>query len=181
MMPPIPDIGARAGLAAALPDNPLEGLTNEHMHLREVCAHLDALAGSSRAQPVLALAARAFIRGVLPAHARDEDEDLFPLLRRCAPDDRDLHGTLDRLSRDHREIATTRPGVIAILERIITDNAAPTPAEAAWLTAFADLERRHLLVENAVILPLARGYLKARDLKRLRQRMQARRSADPGE
>ncbi len=172
------DMRAQAGFALVLPDNPLDGLANEHMHLREVCGHLDALASSDRAQPVLALSARAYIRGVLPNHARDEEEDLFPLLRRRAPDDADLQGTLDRLSRDHRDIAAARPGVIAILEWMITDNTAPDPPRAAALKAFADLERRHLLVENAVVLPLARAYLNARDLKRLRHRMQARRGVD---
>lgn len=172
------DTKAQAGFALALPDNPLNGLANEHMHLREVCGHLDALADSDKAQPVLALSARAYIRGVLPNHARDEEEDLFPLLRRRALDDKDLHGTLDRLSQDHRDIAAARPRVITILERLITDNAAPDAPEAVRLKHFADLERRHLLVENAVILPLARAYLNGRDLKRLRKRMQARRGVD---
>jgi hypothetical protein len=73
--------------------------------------------------------------------------------------------------------ARLRRQVCAALERAIASDTTVTPQEAAAVTAFAAQERRHLIVENAIVLPLARVRLTPQDLETLRRRMLQRRRA----
>ena len=50
--------------------------------------------------------------------------------------------------------------------------------EAAFLRDFADRLRRHLIVENAIVLPIAQARLTEEHIVRLRNAMIQRRIAD---
>ncbi|TDK49637.1 hemerythrin domain-containing protein [Antarcticimicrobium luteum] len=180
-----PDGGGQRGERAAtlgdavLPD-PLDHIAEEHLRLREICGWLDALvAAEPQRDPTRVSEALVHLKIVLPRHVRDEEGDLFPLLRRRSGGDDDIGDTLDRLTADHVSSRQARAPVIAALERIAaTGDAALTAQEGAAVAAFAAHERRHLIVENAIVLPLARVRLTRSDLKSLRVRMIERRRAD---
>ncbi len=178
--------GQRGALAADLGDmvlpNPLDHIAEEHLRLREICGRLDELVAAVP-QPDRARAAEvlAHLKVALPRHVQDEEDDLFPLLRRRSEGDEDISDTLDRLIADHGEGRTAVARVCAALERSVTSDTAFTPEEAAAVAAFAARERRHLIVENAIVLPLARVRLTSRDLTKLRRRMMRRRVPAIGE
>jgi len=169
--------GARATPAdERVQRDPLQHIAEEHLRQREVCAALDALAGADRPDRAAARDCLEHLTVFLPRHTRDEEEDLFPLLRRRSAPEDEINETLDRLYHDHTESHDALPRVIAALERMIAENAPFTEDEAAAVSAFAQHERRHLIVENAIVLPLARVRLTKDDLGFLSLRMQLRRN-----
>lgn len=169
--------GARATPAdERVQRDPLQHIAEEHLRLREVCATLDALAGADRPDRAAARDCLEHLTEFLPRHTRDEEEDLFPLLRRRSAPEDEINETLDRLYHDHAESHDAVPRVIAALERMIAENAPFTKDEAAAVSAFAQHERRHLIVENAIVLPLARVRLTKDDLRSLGLRMRQRRN-----
>lgn len=174
--------GQRGTLAAPLGDrvlpDPLDNFAEEHLRLREICARLDALvAAAPEPDRATATDALTHLQTALPRHVRDEEEDLFPLLRLRSQEDEEINDTLDRLAAEHVQSARLRRQVCAALERAIGSDTTVTPQEAAAVTAFAAQERRHLIVENAIVLPLARVRLTPQDLETLRRRMLQRRRA----
>ena len=178
------DAQALAG-GDVLPD-PLSHFAEEHLRQREVCAMLDTLAAAARPDRDMARAALRYLSTALPRHMRDEAQILFPLLRqRSAPED-EINDTLRRLDADHAQSTRALDAVIAALGRLASSGGALTAEEATTITGFAAHERRHLIVENAIVLPLARVVLTAGDLEALRGAMVRRREAiqsdetDPG-
>lgn len=107
----------------------------------------------------------------------DEEEDLFPLLRRRAEPDDEVNAIIGQLSQEH---ATDD-----LDARLLVDGLVPFKTRqmsAAQRSSFRDLlrrfaanERRHLIVENAIVLPLAHARLTQADLNTLGRRMAARR------
>ncbi len=154
---------------------PLEFLAEEHVRQRRICAYLDALAVAGGGDRTIAADALSHIVNEVPAHTLDEEEDLFPLLRRRAEPEDALEATLSRLDGDHergRELAeTAKP----ILERMAREGCASVGDARGMLAQLAGHERRHLIVENAIILPLAHARLTPSDLRTLSLRMAARR------
>lgn len=171
----------------SLTENPLDQIAGEHLHEREVCAALDQLAQSAPSDPdpdeIRGLAAEVLrhLTTWLPLHIRDEEDDLFPLLRRRSEPGDDINDTLDRLKRDHSHSVDLAGQVQRILHTMVETGAGPSGEMAAVLAGFAAHERRHLIVENAIVLPLARVRLTAQDLALLSGRIMERRSAEtPG-
>lgn len=161
------------------PDDPLERISLEHLRQREVCATLDKLAALEQPDPELAAEALPHFEGHLARHVQDEEDGLFPLLRHRSEPGDDINETLDRLSVNHRASLEMAGRVRDIVRTMVHDNALPDPAEAEAMIRFAAHERRHLIVENAIVLPLARARLTTGDLADLRRRMnQRRRSRD---
>jgi len=172
--------GPRGATAAAFGDDiladPLDHIAAEHLRLREICGRLDALvAAVPQPDRVLAAEVLADLDTALPRHIRDEEGDLFPLLRRRSADDNDIGDTLDRLHADHARFGAALARVCAALRRVVASDTAFTPGEAAEVADFAAHERRHLIVENAIVLPLARVRLTRDDLRSLRRQMALRR------
>jgi hemerythrin-like domain-containing protein len=163
--------------APFLLSQPLDGFAAEHQRHREVCrlAVELAAAGDFDARPLAAIAA--FIRRDLALHIRDEEDDLFPLLRRRALPEDEIDACLDRLAAEHRQDEQRAAAVIRGLETCLERRRAPgrEPAARAALEAFAAHELRHLALENAVVLPIARRRLTADDLGDLARRLAARR------
>ena len=118
-----------------------------------------------------------FIRYDLALHIIDEEEDLFPLLRRRALPEDEIENVLGRLSAEHRTDATQSQVVRERLEAALIAQRAPAldPEVKSVLLTFARHELRHLALENAVVLPIARLRLTAADLTALSRRLAARR------
>jgi len=164
-----PDNPARQG-------HPLEQIAEEHLLQREMCAALDQLAGLTRPDPALAAEVLHHFDTRFFQHIRDEDIDLFPLLRqRSSPGD-DINHTLDRLAGDHESILALADRVRPILMKLARDEVLPDQQEAETLSRFAAQKRRHLIVENAIVLPIARAHLTEEDQAGLHERMTARRN-----
>lgn len=156
---------------------PLEWLFAEHYRHRQLCLTIDRIAGATVFDEAPMRMVVDFIQRELALHIMDEEEDFFPLLRRrCLPED-GIEEVLGVLAADHRADIATAADVLALLERALTEQRAPGLDLAAQRTlrAFSEQERRHLALENAVVLPIARLRFSASDLKALSDRLAARR------
>lgn len=155
--------------------DPLAFLAEEHLRQRKVCADLDILALPGGGDRALAAAVLAHIEHEMPAHVLDEEEDLFPLLRRRAEPEDEIDATLSRLDQDHAKGERLAEPAKACLADMAARGCAAVGDARACLAELAAHERRHLIVENAIILPLARTRLTETDLRTLALRMAARR------
>ncbi|RVT85525.1 hemerythrin domain-containing protein [Rhodobacteraceae bacterium CCMM004] len=162
----------------ALLRDPLGFLHEDHLRERVICARIDAVAGGGTPDPAGVADIVAFLRHELPLHLQDEEEDLFPLLlRRCVPED-EIGRVIARLTLDHRHADTDTPRILAELGSLAAGTAALSPEMRARLARYAGHARRHLILENAIVLPFARLRPTGRDLETLRLRMMQRRGID---
>lgn len=160
--------------------SPLDLINEDHYRLRHICAVLDRLSGKPSREPVDLEQTRGFLRMELSAHIADEEEDLFPMLRkRCEPEDQ-VERTLDRLSKDHSDHLKGAKSCLAILDGLRSRRPELTMDERAVLRGFADKKRRHLILENAILLPLARARLMTTDLRQMLEHMLDRRGLPGG-
>jgi hemerythrin-like domain-containing protein len=159
------------------PGDAIEFLLAEHLNHRRMCRALEDLADARDFDGLRITALIDFIRFDLTLHVIDEEEDVFPLLRRrCQPED-EIEDVLDRLAREHAEDKTLSERARDVLNACLMVRRPPHSIEggAETLQAFARHERRHLALENAVIIPLARRRLDEADIEMLGRRFMARR------
>lgn len=163
---------------------PLGHIAEEHWRQRAMLTALEALARSAEADRASAGAILTQLREELPIHMLDEDEDLLPLLRRRAEPEDEVERFISRLGADHAACAARITAVQDALAALSTRGAPLDDAARALILEHAQAERRHLIFENAVVLPLARARLTANDKRTLALRMAARRGycllAKPG-
>ncbi len=158
--------------------HPIEFFLAEHDRQRVVCAALERLANDTAAADARDNAAFVLnhLENDLRLHVADEEEDLFPLLkRRCPPDD-ELDYVVTLLNEEH---GTDEAYHLRLLDplRAIVEGLQP-PDRGAFVhdaRAFAIFQRRHLGWENGTVLPLARKRLTDADQAELGRRMAARR------
>lgn len=160
----------------ALLDDPLEFIQADHARHRVLCAALRRYAANGAAPEDEARRAVAYLAIDLPLHHRDEDEDLFPALRRRAVLADDLGAALTRLAEDHR----TSQSHAELITDALSGNAARGEvaigeAAQASMRSYASSEHRHLAIENAVILTIARIRLTRGDLAAMSRAMAIRR------
>lgn len=180
MSPTIAPLARRAPTldsAAAGPKDALDFILCEHMRHRVMCNALDALADAERFDTSAVTRLAEFIRDDLSIHIADEEEVFFPMLRqRCLPED-EAEAALERMDNEHeadRELsAQVRVFLLAAATNGLPMAAIPGAPEA--LKQFAQSQRRHMMLENAVLIPLARRRLNAEDLAELGARLAARR------
>ena len=167
-------------MPAGLLADPLDYIFADHFRQRVLCNLLEELADAAsldvgKAQDVLA-----YIRTDMPIHIRDEEDDLFPLMRRrCAPED-EIDALLAKLGAEH---AADDRFAKEIVEGLATVTATGAPVRSMpdlrhKMLAFARSQRRHLMVENSILLPIARARLTRRDRTDLGKRMAARRGIE---
>lgn len=158
--------------------NPLEFLLEDHMREREICRILDRIAARERVGKESVSLVMTFLKEELPFHLEDEEEDLFPAMRRrCHPED-EIEKAITRLTADHRHADAATPDVIAIAEMGAEALRNLTDEQCAVLKGYASHARRHLILENAIILPLARRRLGKAELEGIRAGMLKRRGLD---
>ena len=155
--------------------NPLDFISEDHLRERQICAVIDALATADAFNRQEATAVLRFVNEELNVHLRDEAEDLFPLLaRRCTEEDA-IEGAIDRIRADQDEAMRLLPQLRAMLAGCLDSGEDLTTAERAVLSRFAGHVRRHLVAENAILLPIARARLTRADLRILSKHMRSRR------
>ncbi len=157
---------------------PLDVIAETHLREREICARVDRLALADKADPEDLRHVLRFLREDLPLHMQDEEEDLFPLLRRRCDPEEEIEKVIERLLANHEQSLANTAELIATLQNAEASGRALDAAERAQLSTFAAHARRHLIVENAIILPIARGSLTPSDLTTLSLRMRKRRGLD---
>jgi hemerythrin-like domain-containing protein len=182
---PMPNPGARRpppafeALDLRLLARPLDFLLAEHYRLRAVLTQLDGLVrdGAGDARRKLARALARYFTEDYPLHVADEEIDFFPLLRQRGGGDPSFLAALDTLQGEHREdkerLARVEAGLRQMAEA--QQRIDLPPGFAAETRAYVDALRRHIAWENAVLLPAARQRLQAADLRRLAQKLAARR------
>lgn len=159
--------------------NPLDFIYQENLREREISAQLNVLAMSDTPDAEVAAVVLDYLRIELPLHLEDEEEDLFPLLlRRCEPED-EIGKAVHRLTADHRHADEDMPRLTADLTLLGSSGGKLSEDMRTRMASYASHARRHLIFENAIILPFARLRLTKLDLETLRLRMTQRRGLDP--
>lgn len=161
----------------ALLKEPLEYLFAEHYRHRHMCKVLEYLAATTAFEAGLIASTDDFIRYDLALHVIDEEEDLFPLLRRRCSEEDDIEDVLGRLSADHALDQELARAVRAVFAQALEKRLAPASIAggAQALLHLARQEKSHMALENAVVMPLARRRLTGDDLDALSLRLAARR------
>ncbi|MGI9411038.1 MAG: hemerythrin domain-containing protein [Hyphomicrobiaceae bacterium] len=155
---------------------PLDYILADHLRQRVLCILCEQLADSQNLDTGIAKEVVTYLKTDMVVHVIDEEQDLFPLIRRRAQEEDDIEEALGQLSGEH---ATEEDLAAAITEGL--ESALGNPGEVLSdglrqeLKDFAQNERRHLALENATVMPLAKVRLTERDLKDLSARMAARR------
>ena len=154
--------------------NPLDYLADDNIREREICALVAHLATTDTPANDELEMITTYLIEELPLHQQDENEDLYPLMRkRCHQEDRIDH-VIDRMLADYCHAQSDLPAVISALQK------APPFSESARseIQKFSVHALRHVEVENAIILPIARARLEAHDLDQMLQHMLQRRGLD---
>ncbi|MCB2126574.1 MAG: hemerythrin domain-containing protein [Rhodobacteraceae bacterium] len=154
---------------------PLDFISEDHLRERQICARIDALAQAEKFDRGAGLSVLRFLNEELVVHIRDETEHLFPLLsQRCTEEDA-IDTAINRIRADQCEAMILLPDLRALLVDCLDTGAAPNADQRALLTRFAAHVRRHLVAENAILLPIARARLSRSDLRSLSRHMRTRR------
>lgn len=155
--------------------NPLDFISEDHLRERQVCAMIGRLATADALNRQDATTVLRFLNEELNVHLRDEAEDLFPLLsQRCTVEDA-IEGVIDRIRADQDEAMRLLPKVRALLAGCLDRGGDLSARERGVLSRFAGHVRRHLVAENAILLPIARVRLTRADLWTLSTHMRSRR------
>lgn len=168
-------------LQTGLPNSPIEWFLAEHQRHRQFCALMRHSAVATVFDEKLVTWLLDFVVHERAQHVSDEEQDFFPLLRaRALPED-DVEEILGRLSAEHVEGQDYARSVRRHLEDCLGSRAPIgwSAARRASLEGFTAQELRHLALENAVVLPLARQRLTPEDLQVLGQKLAARRRLQP--
>lgn len=157
--------------------SPVEYLVAVHYRLRTLCQLLDEIALAPTLEEEALDAILDFLQTEMAPHILDEEEDLFPLLRRRAEPEDDIHTVLGQLSIEHEASDVDATQIMNLLSTLkSTGDCSDIDDDAVQLlNRFATNERQHLIVENAIVLPLARVRLTETDQRKLGKRMAARR------
>lgn len=159
-------------------ENPIDFMAEDHMREREVCAMIDMLVSNTALKDADIYQMLAFLEDQLPQHLADEEHDLFPLmLKRCEPDD-EIERVIVKLQSDHTHAISDAPAIALLIKGNRPGDAPFSDTACAQLREFATHARRHLILENAIVLPIARARLTKDDLKTMRSHMLERRGLD---
>lgn len=149
--------GAKGAGAAPLPD-PIRFILDEHDRQLAICDGLDTLISVMSLEPVADRvgALLHFLTTDLPLHIEDEELDLFPMLRSRCGAQGETGEILDQLATEHEEDRELANLIAADLKALHEGRAPNHPTLFhSNARAFCELQRRHLLWENRLVLPLA--------------------------
>lgn len=152
---------------------PIETLHQALLGLRAICHEMETLAVAAPPQPGPAQRIRTALRRDLPRILADERESLLPRLSARATGEDNLPPIIRQMEHERAAAAVIarrlRPG-LARMSR----GAPPARGDRADLHELAQLMLRQLRVANAILLPLARLRLTAREKAEIAREMQAR-------
>jgi hemerythrin-like domain-containing protein len=162
------------------PADPLDALQACHGGIDERLQALERLAHRAKPGAAEAAAAQAvldYFEAPGALHHRDEEDDLFPLLRaRAAALGRiEVAAAIDEIEREHATLDAQWRRLREALRSIAAGQAAGL--DAGEVGRFAWLYRRHMDREAQLVLPFARQGLSAADRAAFGVRMAERRAA----
>ena len=162
-------------------DDPLDMIVADHYRIRAMLGLASILArgrASPRVREITARALLAFLRVDLDRHLADEEAHFFPMLeQRLAPSDL-LDPSLRQMAVQHASMRASATLLAEEFARVAEDPAPPPSARLRRCVAeFAQAKHRHIAIENAMVLPLARARLTPRDWSVLGRGLAARRFA----
>lgn len=173
--------------------DPIDRLLQEHVLIMRQVADLRSAVQTlaergEGALPELRPALQGTVRMIeteLLAHARREDDALFPAIERALDvtemtgqmrqEHRDIHAEADRFRATLRELNETEHPAIVASQARLGELAATGGAESLRATA-AELIRLlddHFRKEEEVLFPMARGVLEAKELESVAREMEA--------
>jgi hypothetical protein len=158
---------------------PLDFISEDHLRERQICAVIDAIALAASLDRLAALTVLRFLNEELNVHLRDEAEDLFPLLAKRCPAEDSIESAIARIMIDQSEALHLLPEVRATLAGCLDTGSDLSADGRAMLIRYASHVHRHLVAENAILLPIARVRLTRADLVTLSAHMRARRGLTP--
>lgn len=156
---------------------PLQWFWAEHTRHRKMCRLLDDLADAGEVWPGVTETLLCYLEREIPDHFRDEEDALFPRLRRrCTPQD-NIGPVLTGLSADHAQDLAAAADIAALLRDCLARNTPPgaDPDFRDRLHDFAQHERHHLALEDAVVLRIAKFRLSEADLGHVSRKLSERR------
>jgi hemerythrin-like domain-containing protein len=167
--------------------NPIGLLTDCHRRIERFLGVLVRVAADAREGPLSAEhrhameTALSYFDCAAPLHTADEEEDLFPELRRAdRPDIEQIVARVSRLESEHSIATAWHHQVHDIGERWLRQDYL-LPHEVAELqgvlTSLTELYRGHIAVEENEIFPVAEEALSAFEKDAIGRRMAARRGA----
>ncbi len=162
--------GPDCAAAKLTSSNPLDVIAHEHKWQEKLCNALERIADDlpDNVDRMLVAAVLPMLRVDLGVHIRDEEEGLFPLMRKRSQPGDNFDEIAEVLSLEHSSDEGFADEVLDQLEGL-KDGARPQNPDMLgyMLRGFFETQRRHLAWEDAVVLPLARERLTAEDLRQL--------------
>lgn len=170
-------------LPAQTGDDPLDVILGDHYRMRamlNLIQHLARNRMTPRVREILARVVLSFLQLDYERHLLDEEKCLFPLLeQRLTPSDL-LDPSLRQLTAEHgesRETAAYLADEASRLQRF--PKLLPSRRFRESAEAFALAKQRHIAIENALVIPLARERLARRELQALARGLAANRALRP--
>ena len=160
-------------LPRGLIERPLEFIAAEHHRQREAAVILHMIAdGGFHARGVQQLIE--FLETDFVRHIGDEELVFFPALKaHCHPED-NVDRIIARLLDEHEQGQVIVDDVLLILKSRLAGDAI-APDRARRMRELADKIRKHLALENGVLLPIARVRLDKTVLRRISDALKQRR------
>jgi hemerythrin-like domain-containing protein len=154
--------------------NPLDLIEHEHLVQAQLCDSLERIADDlpDNVDRRLCMKVIDTLQFEMPLHHRDEELGLFPLIEKRALPDDNIHDILARLALEHATDESFAEELLESLEGLGEGKKLKNPNMVGYmLRSFFECYRRHILWENAIVLPLARARLTAADLEELDRAM----------
>lgn len=162
----------------SLLDAPLEFIFAEHARHRNACAIMLRLCDEKVLDRSVIEMIRLYLMEDLPLHRIDEEENLFPALRRCARKEDDLEAILRDLCSRHRTSESAEKQILEAFAPTGLNGAIPLPTSLRTLIEnYVRDEQRHIAIENGVVMAIAGIRLNANELRNMSEAMKARRRA----
>jgi hemerythrin-like domain-containing protein len=159
--------------------NPLEIIEHAHLAQTELCDALERIADGLPDEVDRRLCgwASACLKFDVPLHHRDEDEALFPLLRRRAWPSDGMDAILDRLTREHDSDTDLGGELAEWLDVLAEGQRLANPEMVGYmLRGFFESYRRHIHWENTLVMPVARKRLGDEDFADIARVMEKNRA-----
>lgn len=160
--------------ALSLGGNPLDIIEREHNNQTQLCVIVENIADSlpDMVNPALCRHAIMSLQRDIPIHRADEERGLFPLLEKRAYTEDNIQEILACLSTEHASDEAFAYELFESLETLAEGKSVANPNMVGYmLRCFFECYKRHLLWENAIVIPLARKRLEPEDLNILSCKM----------
>ncbi|MGZ3304922.1 MAG: hemerythrin domain-containing protein [Asticcacaulis sp.] len=169
------DDGHDASAGPPAPD-PLAFISMECDRLRRTCRLIDGRLAAEGGNPSQVAELVEGFRADLGRHYRDEQEDLFPLMRLRAHRGDDVTRVMGALEADHTATRDEVTRALAQLDRAPRQGVALDAEAVSAINGFTRQVQAHTALLVAVILPIARLRFTDEDLSALSCGLEARRA-----